>query len=115
MMHPEFKQTLHQPSMSLVRRSVRISRQDPIKHAIKDDRMWKVRNMESHKRNLLEILNSGNLKILQSLPGIGPKTAIVVHSHRELKGQFGGLDELGEIPGLHKNFYFKFCVKNQVV
>ena len=43
---------------------------------------WKVRNQERHNTRLLGLLNAANLKMLQAIPAIGPKTAYVLYEHR---------------------------------
>ena len=47
---------------------------------VKDN--WKIRNQEKHNARLLGLLNSANLKMLQSIPAIGPKTAYILLEHR---------------------------------
>ena len=49
---------------------------------------WKVANQEEHNRSLLRVLNTANLKMLQSLPTVGPKTAYLIHSHRWVLNAF---------------------------
>ena len=43
---------------------------------------WKVRNQENHNAQLLGLLNTANLKMLQAIPAIGPKTAYILYEHR---------------------------------
>ena len=43
---------------------------------------WKVKNQDKHNARLLGLLNSANLKVLQAIPAIGPKTAYVLMEHR---------------------------------
>ena len=43
---------------------------------------WKVRNQERHNTQLLGLLNTANLKMLQAIPAIGPKTAYILYEHR---------------------------------
>ena len=50
----------------------------------------------------------------QGLPGVGPKTAFLIHQHRELHGYFNKLRELEMIPGVNKQFFHKFCRQNQI-
>ena len=45
---------------------------------------------------------------------MGPKTAFLIHQHRELHGGYESLGELQEIPGINKNFFKKFCRQNQI-
>merc|ERR1712018_837832 len=47
-------------------------------------------------------------KFLKLNNTIGPKTAFVLHSHRELHGPFTSLAILEEIPGIQKSFFNKF-------
>lgn len=44
--------------------------------------MWRIENQERHNAKILAIVNTANLRVLQSLPGIGAKTAISIHSFR---------------------------------
>ena len=88
MLHPELDQSLREIKSKSVRRSIRISNlqneNSPkiMTHALEEKKAWKVSNQKAHNQQILNILNSGNLKILQTLPGIGPKTAIGLHSYR---------------------------------
>ena len=43
---------------------------------------WKVKNQEKHNSRLLGLLNTANLKMLQAIPAIGPKTAYILYEHR---------------------------------
>ena len=58
---------------------------------------------------------SANLQMLQKLPAIGPKTAFILHRHRELHGPFISLETLKNIPGLQKSFFNKFVKTHQIV
>ena len=43
---------------------------------------WEIKNQEKHNAKVLDLLNTGNLKLLQSLPAIGQKTAYTLFEHR---------------------------------
>ena len=53
-----------------------------LKHPLQENKAWRVRNQNEHNSNLLTILNTANMGMLQKLPGIGPKSAIIIHSQR---------------------------------
>ena len=76
---------------------------------------WQVFDQEKHNANILTMVNTANLQMLQKIPAIGPKTAFMIHSHRELHGKFDSLDILKAIPGLQKSFFNKFTRTHQVV
>ena len=46
---------------------------------------------------------------------MGPKTAFLIHQHRELHGYFNNLRQLETIPGVNKIFFGKFCRQNQII
>eukprot|EP00092_Neocalanus_flemingeri_P041698 GFUD01045417.1.p1 GENE.GFUD01045417.1~~GFUD01045417.1.p1 ORF type:complete len:841 (+),score=290.25 GFUD01045417.1:73-2595(+) len=82
------------------------------KHPLLETSNWRV--VEGHNSRVLGIVNTGNTKLLAGLPGVGPKTALLIHQHRELHGSFNSLRELQMIPGVNKNFWVKFCKQNQI-
>ena len=43
---------------------------------------WEVKNQEKHNAKVLDLLNTANLKVLQKIPAIGPKTAYSIYEHR---------------------------------
>jgi competence protein ComEA len=45
-------------------------------------------------------LNRATVEQLQELDGIGPGLAGKIVAHREERGGFGSVDELGEVPGI---------------
>jgi len=53
-----------------------------------------------HSSSDLIDLNSATAEMLQSLPGIGPKTAQAILSYREDKGGFRSIEELLEVKGI---------------
>merc|ERR1719219_2852541 len=62
---------------------------------------------EKHNRTILDVLNIGNVKLLAGLPAVGPKTAFLIHQHRELHGVYESFEQLKNIPGISKNFFGK--------
>eukprot|EP00092_Neocalanus_flemingeri_P067298 GFUD01082120.1.p1 GENE.GFUD01082120.1~~GFUD01082120.1.p1 ORF type:complete len:346 (+),score=117.83 GFUD01082120.1:38-1039(+) len=82
------------------------------KHPLLETSNWRV--VEGHNSRVLGIVNTGNSKLLAGLPGVGPKTALLIHQHRELHGSFNSLRELQMIPGVNRQFWAKFCKQNQI-
>ena len=88
MLQPELNATLSMnkdSSNNCLRRSKRLSVMQPavpIMHALEEKQAWKVRNQIDHNDNMLRLLNNANVGMLQKLPGVGPKTAIILHSQR---------------------------------
>jgi len=82
------------------------------RHPLQTNENWKVLNVQKHRTNLLNILNSGNMKILQALPAIGAKSAIEIQQHRELNGEFSAIEDLKSVLG--ETVWKKFAVKNQI-
>lgn len=64
---------------------------------------------------VLDILKLGDLKKLQSLPTIGPKTAVIIHNHRLLHGAIESFNDLKDIKGLSANFTKRFLWANNIV
>merc|ERR1719381_130931 len=91
------------------------SRKSDFKQPLQVSKNWKVANQDDHNKSLLRLLNSANLKMLQSLPTVGPKTAYLIHSHRELHNGFKDYNELKTVPGLQKNFFDRFIKVHQIV
>ena len=89
-----------------VRRSARLSTLPSIKPEYAQ---------EHHNNEVLDVLRHGNLKKLQSLPTVGPKTAVIISNHRLLHGPIESLRDLGSIRGLSANFAKKFLWANDVV
>ena len=44
--------------------------------------LWCDADQEHHKDVILNLINTANLKMLQSIPAIGPKTAYLIQSYR---------------------------------
>merc|ERR1712025_1306350 len=127
MMSSELNRTLKEIQNSdHSRRSVRVAAQGKYygspgnegnRHLLMEQENWKKvdpRRQASHNNKLLDILNTGNAKLLAGLPAVGPKTAFLIHQQRELHGYFRSLSQLEEIPGISKHFFRKFCRQNQV-
>jgi len=129
MMSSELNRTLKeiQNSDHGRRRSVRVAAQGKYygspgnegnRHLLMEQENWKKvdpRRQASHNNKLLDILNTGNAKLLAGLPAVGPKTAFLIHQQRELHGYFRSLRELEDIPGISKSFFGKFCRVNQIL
>jgi len=90
-------------------------RKSDFKQPLQVTKNWKVSNQDDHNKSLLRLLNTANLKMLQSLPTVGPKTAYLIHSHRELHNGFKDFNELKTVPGLQKNFFDRFIKVHQIV
>ena len=45
-------------------------------------------------------INQAAVGELMAVPSVGPKMAQAIVDHRDLKGQFGSLDKLQEVPGI---------------
>ncbi|XP_071524638.1 uncharacterized protein [Panulirus ornatus] len=67
---------------------------------------------KQHHHNILKILNSGDLKKLQQLPTVGPKTAMIISNFRKLCGTFSSVEELKKVPALSKNYCKRFMKAN---
>merc|ERR1712029_230158 len=114
MLPPELSKTLNETFKDR-RRSSRLEALDKFKNPLEVKSNWQVFDQEKHNSNILSMLNSANLQMLQKIPAIGPKTAFMIHSHRELHGNFENLEVLKSIPGLQKSFFNKFTRTHQVV
>ncbi|XP_068208081.1 kinesin-related protein 8-like [Palaemon carinicauda] len=77
---------------------------------------WKLvmspRLQEDYYKEILDVLNSGTVRKLQSLPTIGPKTAMVLYNYRQMFGKFGAVEDIAKIPALPKSFYGRFMKAN---
>jgi len=115
MLPPELSKTLNETFKDR-RRSSRLEALDlKFKNPLEVKSNWQVFDQEKHNANILTMVNTANLQMLQKIPAIGPKTAFMIHSHRELHGKFDSLDILKAIPGLQKSFFNKFTKTHQVV
>lgn len=76
----------------------------PITNIIEDDIQSKI-STESQS-NLINI-NTANLVILDTLPGIGPITAERIIEYRETKNQFIRLEDLMKVEGISSSKYNK--------
>jgi len=131
MMSSELNQTLKeiQNTNHGRRRSVRVAAQgryygspgkedENNRHLLMEQDNWKKvdpRKQALHNNRILDFLNTGNAKVLAGLPAVGPKTAFLIHQHRDLHGYFNNLKELENIPGISKIFFAKFCRQNQII
>jgi len=84
------------------------------RHPLMVDENWKVEKQMKHNENILNLLNTANMKVLQALPAVGPKSACAIHVYRELNGVITNLLELKNIQGLGRNFWNKFVQHNQI-
>merc|ERR1712080_159362 len=115
MLPPELNKTLNE-SFKNRRRSSRLEAMTNVfKNPLEVKANWKVFDQDQHNANILNMLNSANLQMLQKIPAIGPKTAFLIHSHRELHGLFVSFETLKAIPGLQKSFFNKFLKTHQVI
>lgn len=64
---------------------------------------------------VLDVLRSGDVKKLQSLPTIGPKTAVIISNHSLLNGPVKSFQDLENIRGLSKNFTKRFLWANNII
>ena len=108
----------------------------PRVHPLEVRSHWSARDQEEHNSLILGILNTANIAMLQKLPGIGPKTAIKLHTQRlvfhfitykrnispvysltfrDFQNGFTNIEDLRDLEGLPKSFFEKFCIKNQIV
>jgi len=87
-----------------------------MKHPLLETSNWAVNpaRQAEHNKNLLNMVNTGNTGLLSRLPAVGPKTAFLIHQHRNMHGSFKSLRELETIPGITKRFFTKFCKQNQI-
>jgi len=114
MLPPELNKTLNE-SFKDRRRSSRLEALNKFKNPLEVKSNWQIFDQDKHNSNILTMLNSANLQMLQKIPAIGPKTAFLLHTHRELHGQFHSYQDLKTIPGLQKSFFNKFTKTHQVV
>jgi len=117
MLPPELSKTLNESFNQNKdrRRSSRLEVLQKFKNPLDVKANWQVFDQDKHNGNILSMVNSANLQMLQKIPAIGPKTAFLIHSHRELHGKFANLQKLQEIPGVQKSFFNKFVKTHQVV
>ena len=54
----------------------------PRVHPLEVKGHWSTKDQQEHNGLILGILNTANIGMLQKLPGIGPKTAIKLHTQR---------------------------------
>jgi len=90
--------------------------QGEFRHPLEVKENWNVdpNKQRKHNENILNLLNSANMKVLQALPAIGPKASLVIASERDLHDGFASIGDLANLPGLGKNFFAKFCLRNQI-
>lgn len=114
MLPSELNVTLNE-SMKNRRRSSRLEALKKFENPLEVKTNWQVFDQEKHNANMLTMLNSANLQMLQKIPVIGPKAAFIIHRHRELHGQLSSVEALRSIPGLQKSFFNKFIKTHQIV
>jgi DNA uptake protein ComE-like DNA-binding protein len=90
--------------------------QEQFKHPLSVKENWKIGPGRQlvHNTNVLVILNTANTAMLTKLPAVGPKSAFILQQYRDLHDGIKTIDELRNIPGLAKNFFDKFCLRNQI-
>lgn len=52
----------------------------------------------SHKKAILDVINTASIKELQNLPTIGPKTAYQIVAYRHIHGEFKKFDDIKNVP-----------------
>ncbi|GJQ79414.1 hypothetical protein Trydic_g16273 [Trypoxylus dichotomus] len=88
------------------RDSYRISRSSSVSKIAK-----KMEKVEMHKLNILQVLNKGDIKELQKLHTVGPKTAEQIYLFRKLNGPFKMVHDLEQILYQGKS-YERFLTAN---
>ncbi|XP_032581494.1 kinesin-like protein Nod [Drosophila sechellia] len=68
--------------------------------------------MANNTRCFLDLLNNGNVKQLQEIPGIGPKFAFSLALHRSRLGCFENLFQVKSLPIWSGNKWERFCQIN---
>jgi len=86
------------------------------KHPLMEKENWKVLagRQKTHNNNILTLLNTANTAMLTKLPAVGPKSAYVLQQYRDLHDGIKSISELKDIPGLSRNFFDRFCTRNQI-
>ncbi|KAL1517842.1 hypothetical protein ABEB36_001553 [Hypothenemus hampei] len=64
------------------------------------------------KREILKILNNGDIKDLKKLPAIGTKTAEKIILYRQFRGSIHKISELAQMPEFRKRWFQNFIAKN---
>jgi hypothetical protein len=118
MLPPELNRTLSESGIINTkdrRRSSRLEAMHKFNNPLEVKSNWRIFDQGQHNQNILDMLNSANLTMLQRLPAIGPKTAFILHTHKELRGPFESLEALKAIPGLPKSFFNKLTKAHQII
>ena len=70
---------------------------------------------EKRINNILRILNSKDVRKVQSLQMVGPKTAVKIITHRDEEGPFRSILDLKKMKSLPQPSFFKgFCRENKI-
>ena len=70
---------------------------------------------EKRINNILQILNSKDVRKVQSLQMVGPKTAVKIITHRDEEGPFRSILDLKKMKSLPQPSFFKgFCRENKI-
>ena len=60
-------------------------------------------NKKKERKNLLVNINSSTQTELETLPGIGPSTALKIISYREENGNFSSIEDIKNVQGIGEN------------
>jgi DNA uptake protein ComE-like DNA-binding protein len=63
---------------------------------------------KDHKNAIMHVFNTGTLKNLQILPGIGQKSAYLIVTHRAVKGKFSSFEEIKKVLMMSEKKWQKF-------
>ncbi|XP_069158107.1 uncharacterized protein [Procambarus clarkii] len=70
-------------------------------------------HQKQHNDKILNILNSGDLRKLQQLPLVGPKSAMVLRNFREIYGCLSSIEDIEKVPGLPNSFCKRFIANGR--
>ncbi|XP_054730832.1 kinesin-like protein Nod isoform X2 [Anastrepha obliqua] len=72
-------------------------------------------NIQKHRKDILDLLNTGSIKELQILPQIGQKMAFQLVTHRTFSGKFKNMTQLEKLPIWRGNSWTRFAQANLLV
>ncbi len=88
------------------------NKQDKSALVVATDKIYK--DVSFADEYVLNILNTGSIKSLETLCTVGHKRAQVIHDYREIYGQFQSFEDLYRIPSLTKQYISSLLEKNLV-